>query len=103
MSLFSPLAMLGWTTGGSLLVLDWEWAWAGTRYMDIGHLLRWHPPEPFVRAFADAYVDVGGILIDDWRRIAETVDLCGLLGLYRHPSARATDDVPRRILETLDR
>jgi hypothetical protein len=95
---------LGWTTSGSLLVLDWEYAWAGTRYMDIGHLMRcWHPPEPFVRAFADAYVAGGGILVDDWRRIAETVDLCGLLGLYRHPAARATADVPRRIVETIDR
>jgi hypothetical protein len=33
--------------------------------MDIGQLLRWHPPESFVRAFADAYRAGGGVLIDD--------------------------------------
>lgn len=93
---------LGVTRSGELLVLDWEFAWAGTRYMDIGHLLRWRPPEVFVEAFAAAYVAGGGVLFEQWRRVAEIVDLCGLLGLYGHPAARATDDLMRRIVETLD-
>ncbi|MCU1283014.1 MAG: hypothetical protein JWM53_6560 [bacterium] len=92
-----------WTPGGELLVLDWEFAWAGSRYIDIGQILRWHPPEPFVDAFADAYLAGGGVLVDDWRRFAETVDLCALVGLYRHPAARSTDDVVRRIAETIER
>ena len=92
-----------WAMTGMPLVLDWESAWAGSRYIDIGQLLRWHPPERFVRDFAAAYVDGGGILVDDWRRFAETVDLGSLIGLYRNPEARTTDDVVRRIVETIDR
>ncbi|MGZ3407410.1 MAG: phosphotransferase family protein [Polyangia bacterium] len=92
-----------WTPRGELLVLDWEFAWAGSRYIDIGQILRWQPPAPFVAAFAEAYVGAGGVLCDDWRRFAETVDLCALVGLYRNPAARATDDVVRRIVETIDR
>jgi hypothetical protein len=56
-----------------------------------------------VRAFADAYVAAGGVLVDDWRRLAAAVDLCALLGLYAHNlGARATDDVVRRIVEIID-
>ena len=55
------------------------------------------------RVCGAAYVDGGGVLVDDWRRFAETVDLGSLIGLYRNPEARATDDVVRRIVETIDR
>jgi hypothetical protein len=92
-----------WAASGMPLVLDWELAWSGSRYIDIGQILRWHPPETFVRDFASAYVGGGGLLADDWRRFAETVDLCSLIGLYRHPEARSTDALLVRILETLDR
>jgi aminoglycoside phosphotransferase (APT) family kinase protein len=92
-----------WTATGMPLVLDWEYAWAGSRYVDIGQLLRWYPPETFVRDFADAYVDSGGMLVDDWRRLAETIDLCSLIGLFRRPEARSTDDLAQRILETIGR
>lgn len=91
-----------WTSGVPL-VLDWEYAWAGSRYVDIGQLLRWHPPEAFVREFAAAYVDGGGALVDDWRRLAETIDLCALIGLSRIPESRMTDDLIRRIVETIER
>jgi len=57
------------TPAEELVVLDWEFAWAGPRLIDIGQLLRWHPPESFVRPFADAYRAGGGVLIDDWRRL----------------------------------
>ena len=90
-----------WTPADVPLVLDWEYAWAGSRYVDIGQLMRWHPPETFVRDFAAAYVDAGGVLADDWRRLAETVDLWGLIGLCRIPEARS--DVIRRIVETIER
>jgi aminoglycoside phosphotransferase (APT) family kinase protein len=94
---------LHWTARGELLVLDWEFAWAGSRYIDLGQIMRWHPSEAFARAFADSYVDGGGLLADDWRRFAEVVDLCALLGLYRNPAARSTDDVVRRIVEIIER
>lgn len=92
-----------WTPSGVPLVLDWEFAWAGSRYIDIGQLLRWHPPDAFVQEFAAAYVDAGGVLVEDWRRLAETVDLCALIGLCRRPEARMSDDLTRRIVETIER
>lgn len=91
------------TPAGELVVLDWEFAWAGPRLMDIGQLLRWHPPEAFVQAFADAYRAGGGLLVDGWRRFAATMDLGHMLAVYAHnPIMRTTDDIPRRIAETLD-
>jgi phosphotransferase family enzyme len=94
---------LHWTTRGELLVLDWEFAWAGVRFIDLGQLLRWHPPEPFVSAFAEAYAAAGGVLVAGWRRFAEAIDLCNLVGLCRLPAARASGEVLRRIVQTLDR
>lgn len=91
-----------WTTAGVPLVLDWEYAWAGSRYVDIGQLLRWHPSDTFVREFAAAYVDAGGVLVDGWRRLAATIDLCSLIGLCRTPEARRSEDVMRRIIETIE-
>jgi fructosamine-3-kinase len=91
------------TPAGELVVLDWEFAWAGPRLLDIGQLLRWHPPEPFVQAFADAYRQGGGRLVDGWRRFAAIIDLGSLLFVYAHnPIMRSTDDIPRRIVETID-
>ncbi len=91
------------TPAGELVVLDWEFAWAGPRLLDVGELLRWHPPAPFVRAFADAYRSAGGVLVEEWRRIAAAVDLGSLLGLLAsNPAARSTPDVARRIAETID-
>lgn len=92
-----------WTSTGVPLVLDWEYAWAGSRYVDIGQLLRWQPPQSFVRDFADAYVDGGGALVEEWRRLAEVIDLCSLIGLYRLPEARASVELQQRIVETIER
>jgi hypothetical protein len=94
---------LHWTARGELLVLDWEFAWAGPGLLDVGQLLRWHPPEPFVRAFAESYCAAGGVLVDRWRRHAEAIDLCNLLGLIAHgPGARRFACVRQRIEQTLD-
>ena len=90
------------TPADELVVLDWEFAWAGPRLMDIGQLLRWHPPESFVRAFADAYRAGGGVLIDDWRRIAEAIDIGSLLAVFAHNEVvRSTRDVERRLAEII--
>lgn len=88
---------------GELVVLDWEFAWAGPRLFDVGQLLRWQPPEPFVRAFADAYVAAGGVLADGWRRIAAAIDVGNMLAVFAHnPVMRTSDEIPRRIVATLD-
>jgi aminoglycoside phosphotransferase (APT) family kinase protein len=88
------------TPAGELVVLDWEFAWAGPRLLDIGQLLRWQPPETFVRAFADGYLAGGGVLIDGWRRIAEAIDVGSMLGVFAHNEvARSTPDIERRLAE----
>ncbi len=93
---------LHWTASGELLVLDWEFAWAGPRLLDVGQLLRWSPPERFVRAFADSYRGAGGVLVDGWQRRAEAIDLGNLLGLIaRGPGAKRFADLRRRIEQTL--
>jgi hypothetical protein len=92
-----------WGVDGRPVILDWEFAWSGSRYIDLGQLLRWQPPAPFVRDFEAAYIAGGGVLFSDWRRFAELVDLGSLLGLYCNPAARTTDHVVRRIVETIER
>jgi phosphotransferase family enzyme len=92
------LSNLHVTPAGELVVLDWDFAWAGPRLLDIGLLLRWQPPESFVHAFADGYRAGGGVLIEGWRRIAEAIDLGSLLSVYAHREvARSTPDIERRL------
>jgi aminoglycoside phosphotransferase (APT) family kinase protein len=93
---------LHWTHGSELLVLDWEFAWAGPRLMDVGQLLRWNPPAPFIDAFAAAYADHGGPLGSDWRRLAAWFDLFNLVGLaVGGTGVRRRSDLQRRIRQTL--
>jgi hypothetical protein len=92
------------TPAGELVVLDWEFAWAGPRLLDIGQLLRWDPPESFVHEFADAYRAAGGVLIEGWRRIAEAIDVGSMLGVYAHNEiARSTPDIERRLAAIVSR
>jgi fructosamine-3-kinase len=72
---------LHWSADDRLLVLDWEFAYAGPALMDIGQLLRWTPRSPFADAFADSYRAHGGSLPPHWRRLAEIFDLVNLAGL----------------------
>ncbi|MCB9682103.1 MAG: aminoglycoside phosphotransferase family protein [Alphaproteobacteria bacterium] len=81
-------------------VLDWEFAWAGLRWFDLGQLLRWddrYPPD-----FADG-VEVGyrahHPLPADWRSLAATVDVVNLLGFLarRAGRPRMTQDVVGRL------
>src|SRR5262245_21045895 len=47
---FKP-ANVKWIPGErEVLVLDWEFAWAGPPLADLGQFLRWGAPEPFVAA-----------------------------------------------------
>lgn len=101
---FKP-ANLKWRPDArDVLVLDLEFAWAGPTLMDVGQLLRWEVPAPFVAAFAAAYAAGGGRLPAGWRRTAELLDLFNLVGLLD----RAADlpvrdaDVRARVERTVD-
>jgi aminoglycoside phosphotransferase (APT) family kinase protein len=59
-------------------VLDWEFAWSGTPYMDLGNLLR--KPLGAIPHFPtkvhDSYIACGGNLASEWRRLSLITDLC---------------------------
>ncbi|MEJ7734606.1 MAG: aminoglycoside phosphotransferase family protein [Polyangiaceae bacterium] len=76
---------------GALLVLDWEFAFAGPALCDIGQLMRWDPSKAFQDAFADGYRSGGGALPPTWRRAAALLDLGNLVVLL----ARAPQDARR--------
>jgi hypothetical protein len=88
---------------GRLLVLDWEFCYAGSALMDVGQLLRWAPPDEFVAEFAGAYRESGGRLAGDFRAASQRFDLVNLAGLLRSAAAgsQRERDVSERIRRTL--
>jgi hypothetical protein len=87
-----------------VLILDWEFAWAGPALFDVGMMLRWRPPEPFIRGLElGLREDPGASLPPDWRRLAELLDLFNLVGFLDHEGdrGRRDRDVLRRIHQTL--
>jgi hypothetical protein len=94
---------LHWTSRDELLVLDWEFAWAGSALMDIGQLARWSLPPAFEGAFVVAYRAAGGQLPEDWKRWAAAFDLVNLVGLLQRapPGSRRAHDVVALIAATL--
>jgi hypothetical protein len=94
------VANVHWTARDELLVLDWEFAWAGAALVDVGLIMRWQPPAGFVRGFESAYRAGGGVLAHDWQAQAEAIDLCSLLGLLaRHADERSRAGVKGRIVQ----
>lgn len=85
------------------LVLDWEFAYAGPALLDVGQLFRWRPGDAFAEAFVAAYRAGGGLLPDDWRRLAAALDVVNLAGLFggAPPASRRAADVAARIARTL--
>jgi Ser/Thr protein kinase RdoA (MazF antagonist) len=86
------------------LILDWEFAWAGPSLFDIGQLLRWNPPPPFLRGFKRGYRANGGALPENWRHLAELLDLLNLVDFLNRepPDPVRNGDVARRIRQTLN-
>ena len=78
---------LHWTTSGALLVLDWEFAFAGPPLMDLGQLVRWPVPRPFLDAFESGYKSKGGRLPQDWTERAAAFDLVNLVDLLARAKA----------------
>jgi aminoglycoside phosphotransferase (APT) family kinase protein len=71
-------------------VLDWEFAFAAAPLNDIGNFLRYsarHVPE-YETGFIAGYVEAGGKLPSDWRRLARLVDLINLFDFVSRPDSR---------------
>jgi Phosphotransferase enzyme family len=91
---------LKWTTDARALVLDWEFAWAGPALFDVGQLMRWEPPAPFVAGFAAGYIDGGGTLPEGWRALARLLDLFNLVFFADDERSRPIRD--RDVLDRID-
>jgi fructokinase len=67
-------------------VLDWEFAVSGSPLVDIGHFLRYErssrpSAEPH---FSNGYLNGGGTLSEDWRRLARILDAAALCESLTH-------------------
>ena len=77
-------------------VLDWEFAVSGSPLADVGHFLRYErsgrpAAEPHFRT---GYLEAGGRLPPEWRRLARLVDLVALCEMLPHdglPDAAAAE------------
>lgn len=75
-------------------VLDWEFAFSGRRYVDIGNMLRYEQDNSlFERHFIKAYQDSGGKLNENWSKISKLEDLISLCDLMN----RSTSEMPNRM------
>jgi len=63
-----------WTITG---IIDWEFAFSGTPFFDLGNLLRAPLGDlpGFADGLAEGYRAAGGVLPDHWRRLAAMTDL----------------------------
>jgi aminoglycoside phosphotransferase (APT) family kinase protein len=63
-------------------VLDWEFAFSASGVVDIGNMLRYEKPgSDFETHFIKGYVDAGGKLPDEWRKLSKLTDLVALCDL----------------------
>ena len=85
-------------------VLDWEFACAATPLLDFAIFLRDEQarPDGFGDAFAAAYRAAGGVLPDDWRRLARLLDLLNLMQLLAWAGGQASRDLRRLVVQTLE-
>jgi aminoglycoside phosphotransferase (APT) family kinase protein len=66
-------------------VLDWEFAFSSSPLYDIGNLTRDERPAGFLDGFLAGYIDHGGDLPADWRRLSQALDLYSLADLLTRP------------------
>ena len=79
-------------------VLDWEFALSGSPLIDVGNFLRYEPEDTPLREpyFSRAFVESGGFLPDDWRRVSRVLDLTALVECLTHD--HLPEDVAGEIL-----
>lgn len=75
-------------------VLDWEFAFSGSVYADIGNILRYEEESSvFETTFIEGYIGAGGILKDNWRVLSRLHDLIALCDLLD----RSSSETPKRV------
>ncbi|MGL4964715.1 MAG: phosphotransferase family protein [Inquilinus sp.] len=92
----------GWDVAA---VLDWEFAFAGSPFFDLGNLLRppLGPRPGFAAAVAAGYCTAGGALPVEWRRMAALADLLSWAEFLTRPtvSDAVVATARQRITETM--
>ena len=96
---------------GELTLIDFEWAYAGSPYTDIGHFFRRRdddaaalPDSGVYDAFADGYNAASDVpLPAGWLALARLCDVSALLCLlnYEHAPVAWVPDIERDILRTV--
>lgn len=80
-------------------VLDWEFAFSGSRYADIGNMLRYEEVNSFFeKHFIESYEKHGKVLDDNWRLLSRLQDLIALCDLLN----RSTKYAPKRVEELIN-
>ena len=86
-------------------ILDWEFAFAGSAYCDVGNFLRHEPADRprFEPWFSRGLMDTGVALDGDWRLAAQIVDLPALCELLSRASTPAdtVSEIAALVTETL--
>jgi fructosamine-3-kinase len=97
------ISNLHWSDQDKPLVLDWEFAYAGSALMDMGQLFRWPVSPAFEEAFQKGYQASEGYLTDRWKYWAGVLDLINLVGmLYKStPDSQMAFDITAKIKSTL--
>ena len=98
---FKPTNIKWLPAEDDVLVLDWEFAWAGPALFDLGMLLRWQPPAPFVAGVVRGLEAGGVVLPPDWPRLGELFDLFNLVGFLESAAGVRRRDVLARVDQTL--
>lgn len=76
-------------------LLDWEYAFAGSRFMDLGNFLRFESERPdAAAAFIQGYREQAP-LPDAWRAMAHLCDLCSMISMMTR------EDLSARTRETV--
>ncbi|UOQ43808.1 aminoglycoside phosphotransferase family protein [Halobacillus salinarum] len=102
---FNGLNLLG-DTNSVTAVLDWEFAFSGSIYVDIGNFIRYENfPEyqACERGLISGLRDSGIYLPEEWKEIARLVDLLGLCSMLNleHPAPNRFKDLNRLIEQTI--
>ncbi len=97
-------AGVAWETAA---VLDWEFAYAGMPLFDLGILLRYSEllPPAFEAGVLAGFVERGGVLPADWKRVTKLLDLMNLCGFLDtpEPRGRMTEEVTALVRATVER
>lgn len=89
-------------------ILDWEFAFAGNSYFDIGQMLRFSHklPKYYESSFLTGLKQYGMNIPDDWQKYSRIIDLLSLLQLIRfnsqHTRPKLNSDVAKLINFTID-